>query len=94
MDRIKVKGKISKHKVHIYTISTCQWCKKTKNLLKDNDIEYSYVDIDLCNEDEQKIIRDEIHSKGGSLTYPAIIVDDKIMINGYIEGKIRKVLEF
>ena len=45
---ITVQGQIKKHKVLLYAISTCPWRKKAKQLLKDNKIEYKYVNADLC----------------------------------------------
>ncbi len=48
MHTITIQGEIKKHKVLLYAISTCPWCKKAKELLKDNKIEVKYVDADLC----------------------------------------------
>jgi len=53
---VKVPGKNNKHKVFMYAISTCAWCKLTKNFLKTNNIEYEYVDVDLLSgEDRERI---------------------------------------
>lgn len=88
-----VKGENVKHKVLIYALSTCGWCKRTKQFLKDNNIEHEYVDVDLCNEEDKERIRRDILNKGGSLSYPTIIVDDKIMITGFRKEKLKEVLE-
>jgi glutaredoxin len=93
MDTVKVSGKNTKHKVLMYAISTCAWCKMTKNFLKENNIEYEYVDVDLCNNEDKEKISQHILEKGGRLSYPAIIVDDKIIINGFRKDKIAEVLE-
>jgi glutaredoxin len=50
MDKVKVPGKNNKRKVFLYALSTCGWCKLTKQFLKDSDIEFEYVDVDLCND--------------------------------------------
>ena len=31
----------------VYALSTCVWCKLTKQFLNDNNVEYEYVDVDL-----------------------------------------------
>ena len=49
MQTIKVPGKNNKHRVLVYAISTCAWCKQAKKFLKDNNIEYEYVDVDLSD---------------------------------------------
>lgn len=94
MDDVKVQGKNRKHKVLMYTISTCAWCKKTKKFLSDNDIEYNYVDIDLCKEEDREKIREDIRKRGGEIVFPTMIVDDKILITGFLTDKIKEVLEF
>ena len=93
MKIVKVPGKNNKHKVLMYAISTCAWCKLTKNFLKDNNIEYKYVDVDLSDGEDREKIRREILKRRGRLSYPAIIIDDKILINGFREDKIKETLE-
>ena len=93
MKIVKVQGKANKHKVFLYAISTCAWCKQTKKFLKDNGIEYEYVDVDLCDEEGQEKVSKGILSKGGRLSYPAIIIDNKILINGFHVDKIKEALE-
>ena len=77
----------------MYAISTCAWCKRTKIFLKDNNIEYEYVDVDLSSREDRETIRKEILKRGGKLTYPAIIIDDKAVINGFRKDEIKETLE-
>jgi len=93
MKIVKVPGRNNKHKVFMYAISTCAWCKLAKNFLKDNSIEYEYVDVDLCNEEDREKIRQDILDRRGSLSYPVIIIDDKILINGFRKDKLKEVLQ-
>jgi glutaredoxin len=55
----------------------------TKQFLKDNGVEYEYVNVDLCTEEDKQEIRQEIQDKGGSLSYPTTIIDDKIVVTGF-----------
>ena len=93
MKVVKVSGRNNKHKVFVYALSTCAWCKQTKKFLKENEIEYEYVDVDLCDEEDQEKVRKDVLSKGGRLSYPAIIIDSKILINGFHVDKIKEALE-
>jgi len=93
MQTTRVPGRNNKHKVLMYAISTCAWCKRTKNFLKDNNVEYEYVDIDLCGREDREEIRKDILRRRGRLSYPTIIIDGKSLITGFQEDKIREVLE-
>jgi glutaredoxin-like protein NrdH len=93
MNISKVPGKNTKHKVFLYTLSTCVWCKMTKQFLKDNDVGFEYVDVDLSTEEEKDKIRKEIQAKGGSLNYPTAIIDEKKVITGFRKDLLKKELE-
>jgi len=92
MKTIKVEGKDDEHKVLIYAISTCAWCKMAKKYLKDNDIAYEYVDVDLASHEDHQKIRDDIVRRGGEPSYPIVIVDDKTVITGFRKDKINEAL--
>ena len=92
MNLSKVSGKNNAHKVVVYALSTCVWCKMAKQFLKDNKIEYEYIDVDLCDEEDKVKIRQHIQSVGGTLSYPTIIVDDKIVITGFRKDKLKEAL--
>jgi len=93
MNISKVSGKNSKHKVLIYALSTCVWCKMTKQYLKDNSIEFEFVDVDLSTEDDRDKIRKHIQDLGGPLSYPTVIVDGKTVITGFRKDLLKKELE-
>jgi len=93
MDFVKIQGKNRKHRVLMYALSTCAWCKLTKQFLKDNSVEFEYVDVDLCDDDDKEKIRKDILSRRGSLSYPTIIVDNKTLIIGFRKDKLKEALE-
>lgn len=91
--RTRVRGKNNKHSVLVYALSTCAWCRRIKAFLRDNDIEYEYVDVDLCDRKEREEIQNDILTRGRRLTYPTIIVDDETVITGFKEDRMRDVLQ-
>ena len=93
MNISKVPGKNTKHKVFVYALSTCVWCKMTKQYLKDNEIAFEYVDVDLCTDEERDKIRKEIQQKGASLSYPTTIVDDAKVVTGFRKDLLKKELQ-
>ena len=93
MNIVKVSGKNNKHKVFVYALSTCAWCKMTKNFLKENDVEHEYVDVDLCSDEDKVKIKEDIYNRAGSISYPTIIIDDKILVTGFRKDKLKEALE-
>jgi glutaredoxin-like protein NrdH len=92
MSLVKVQGKNSEHKVLMYAISTCAWCKAAKQFLKDRNVKYEYIDVDLCDRKVKDEIIDDILKRGGAVSYPTIIIDDKILITGFRKDEIMEAL--
>ncbi|MCX6643668.1 MAG: glutaredoxin family protein [Candidatus Bathyarchaeota archaeon] len=93
MEFSKVSGKKNNHKVTLYALSTCVWCKMTKQFLNENEISYEFVDVDLLDEEDKQKVHQTITSKGGSLTYPTTIIDNKVVITGFRKDKLKEALE-
>ncbi len=93
MNKIRVEGTNNKHKVLLYALSTCAWCKMAKKFLKDSDVEYEYVDVDLASNQDHEKIRDDIINRGSEPSFPTIIVDNKVVITGFRKDKLKEALE-
>ena len=92
MKTTRVPGKNRKHKVLLYTLSTCGWCKLAKKFCRDNEIEFEYIDVDLCSQEERAEIRKDVQRRGGRFTYPIIIIDDQTLISGFHKDRLTEVL--
>lgn len=88
----KVAGANKKNKVFVYALSTCAWCKMTKQYLKDNNVDFEFVDVDKCSEEDLSKVKEDILSKGGHLSYPIIVINDKTLINGFRKDLIKEHL--
>jgi len=88
---VKVQGGNKNHKVFMYALSTCVWCKRTKQFLKDNDVDYEYVDVDLESEEEQEKIEKDLASRE-CYVYPALLIDGGRLIKGFKVDEIEEVL--
>ena len=90
----KVPGKNQEHKVKVFTLSTCGWCKKMKTLLKDLDVEYEYVDLDLLTGEEREKVREELRTYNPRMSTPTVVVDDgKDVIVGFDDEEVRRCLD-
>jgi len=88
-----VPGKKKTHQVKIYTLSTCGWCKKTKELLKALDVEYEYIDVDILTGNDIIEADEEVKKYNPNRTYPTIVIDKgKHVIHGFNEKEIKEKL--
>lgn len=79
-------------KITLYALSTCVWCRKTKNLLNQLKIEYQCYDVDLLKGEEKEKIISEMKKYNPKLSFPTLVIDENLVIIGYDEEKIKKEL--
>jgi glutaredoxin len=78
-------------KVFLYALSTCPWCRKTKQFFKDNNVEFDFVDYDLAGDEEQEKIRDEMSKSAGNIAFPWVKIGEEVVV-GYNPDKYTKLL--
>ena len=87
-----IEGNNISHKITLYALSTCVWCKRTKRLLNEIGVTYDFIDYDLLSGEEKKNIENEIEKWNPRLSFPVLVIDDQTCILGFDEAKIRKAL--
>jgi len=85
-----VAGKNKGHVV-LYALSTCPWCRKTKQLLNDLGVEYYFGDVDLMTGAERDEALKVVQKWNPNSSFPTMIIDDKCII-GFQENKIKEEL--
>ena len=89
---VKVQGEKKAHKVFIYTLSTCGWCKRTKEFLKEQGVEFEYMDVDSCTSEERRATIEDLKSRNAPIGFPLAIIDDETIISGFKPDKYKEVL--
>ena len=74
-------------KVTVYSTSTCPFCIRAKQFLKDSNISFENIDV---SENPDKA--DEMIKKSGQMGVPVIDIDGE-MIVGFDKEKIKEVLK-
>ena len=82
----------NKGKILLYALSTCVWCKKTKDLLNKLGVEYSYVQVDLLDEEDKGKAIEDIKKWNPSCSFPTIVINDKECVVGFKEDKIKEAI--
>lgn len=79
--------------VTIYSTPSCQYCKKTKNFLNENDVDFT--DYNVADDTDK---RKEMLEKSGQMGVPVVIVseddsDEGDMIVGFDKDALTKLLD-
>ncbi len=79
-------------RVFLYALSTCGWCAKTKQLLTDLGVGFSYVYVDLlAGEERERMVR-EVERWNPQLSFPTLVVNETKVIVGFREDEIREAV--
>jgi glutaredoxin len=87
----QVNGK-KKGKVMLYALSTCGWCARTKELLRELGVDFEYTYVDLLEGKEQDDVMDEVERWNPKGSFPTLVIRDRQCIVGFQEKEIREAL--
>ena len=76
----------------MYGLSTCPWCRKTKQYFTDSQTDFDYINYDLANEEEQNKIVQDMKESGGGNAFPFVKIGEDVVI-GYNPEKFSTLLE-
>lgn len=74
------------HKIKVYSTSTCPWCHKTKEFLKEKGVKYEDINVGI----NQKAAN-EMVEKSGQMGVPVTDIDGKIIV-GFDKEELEKAL--
>ena len=66
--------------IMLYALSTCVWCKKTRQLLTELGVTYDYEYVDLLQGDERKEAMDTVRRWNPSCSFPTILINGKCIM--------------
>ncbi|GAB5047337.1 glutaredoxin family protein [Thermodesulfovibrio sp. TK110] len=78
-------------RIRLYSLSTCPVCKKVKEFLKNNSVEYELIEVDTLESGEQWLAMKELKKINPQETFPTIVVETAMV--GFDEENLRKILE-
>jgi glutaredoxin-like protein NrdH len=82
----------NKGKVVLFALSTCGWCKKTRELIEDLDADYEYVYVDLTKGEEREEVVEMVKKWNPQLSFPTLVINDDKTIVGFKEEEIKEAL--
>ena len=76
--------------VSMYTLSTCPWCRKTKQFFAERQIPFDYIDYDLADDATQARIMREL-DRSGATGFPFVKIG-KHIVEGYRPDRYAELL--
>lgn len=86
-----VQGNNNKHKVTLYALSTCGWCRRTKELLDSQGVAYEYIYVDQCEGDEREQVKNAVREINPRGSFPTVKIDDEVVV-GYDDERILELI--
>ena len=74
----------------LYALSTCQWCEKTKALLKELGVAFDFQYVDLLDAKEQDDTMNALELVNPHGSFPTLVIAGGLVIIGFREQEIRE----
>jgi len=75
----------------LYALSTCIWCKRTRELLTALGVSFDYIYVDLLKGEDRTKAIEQVKHYNPSTSFPTLVIGDKSIV-GFREKEIREAL--
>ncbi|MCX7682784.1 MAG: glutaredoxin family protein [Anaerolineae bacterium] len=90
--RGSVSGPRAEHCVIFYGLSTCIWCKRTRQFLEDQGVQFDYVYVDLLEGREREEVLAQVRRWNPAVSFPVVVVNSSQCVVGYDREALKRVL--
>ena len=78
--------------IKLYALSTCVHCRSCKELLNKCGCAYDCIDVDKLEPAERKRILEEIKTLNPRISFPTLVIGDKVIV-GFKGEEIQEILK-
>ncbi|TCL69330.1 glutaredoxin [Hydrogenispora ethanolica] len=78
--------------IFLFTLSTCIWCRKTKQLLQELEIAFDFVELDRLEGTEREEALAELEKWNADRSFPTMVIEGARSIIGFQEAEIREAV--
>lgn len=87
-----VQGKFAGPKITFYGLSTCIWCKRTRQFLEEQGLGFDFFYVDLLQGTERESILEQVRRWNPKVSFPTVVLDDTRCIVGFRPDEIKEAL--
>jgi glutaredoxin-like protein NrdH len=88
---IHVEGR-QQARIVLFALSTCVWCRRTRQFLEGLGLAYDYVYVDQLGGEAARQAEADLARWSSRGAYPTLVIDERVAITGFNETKIREAL--
>ena len=78
--------------IMLYALSTCGWCSKTRELLQEMGVDYSYEYVDLLQGPRREEVMKTVARWNPSCSFPTLVLNNNKCIVGYNPDALKQEL--
>ncbi len=68
--------------IFVYALSTCPWCRKTKEFFKQNQVPFEFVEVDQLSGPEEEEASQKAFELSGGRRFPVTVINGEV-VTGY-----------
>lgn len=81
-------GAVRGHELTLYALSTCAFCKRAIDFLKNREVAFRYIYLDQINPKVKASVKAELKSKHDNIpVFPVLVIDDTRALSGFNEQR-------
>ena len=77
--------------IKLYSLSTCSHCKSTKKLLDEYNVNFEFIDVDLLERSERKVVLKDLKELNPRRSFPTVVIGSKVIV-GFKKDEIMEAI--
>ena len=90
---IEEDGKIATNELTVFALSTCGFCRRGLNFLRENEVKFRYVYIDKIDFEIKSKLKKDLQEKFNKrIAFPFLVCNDDKACVGFVESEWREFI--
>jgi glutaredoxin-like protein NrdH len=87
-----VPGSKHEHQITFYGLSTCIWCRRTREFLESEGVQFDFYYVDLLTGVEREEAIKQVRKWNPAASFPTLVIDGARSVVGYRIEEIKTAL--
>ena len=87
-----VTGSYAVNTVIFYGLSTCIWCRRTRQFLEEQGVQFEYIYVDLLKGQEKEEALAQVRRWNPAVSFPTVVINSTQCVVGYNTEELKRAL--